>query len=227
MLVGSTLLSSLVYTLMQTYERREYRLVNVQWNDFSEQFVRNLKRGLKYLLIAVVFFIIFIIAIASLFVLLGFPSPELIVFGVLIGMAACVCLIPLTLLLPVYIMEAETGFTKAVSKAWKFGFSDFWSLLGFLIVIGIISNILQTVTMMPWYITTVVGAVFSLNSDAALTQSIFYKFAVYILGLIQSMGSYVASIIMIIGLAFQYFHSREKHEGVTIESNIINFNELK
>ncbi|MDR3267025.1 MAG: hypothetical protein LBT24_05595 [Tannerella sp.] len=224
---GSILLSSLIYTLMQTYEKREHRLLNVQWSDFTAQLMKNLKRSLKLLLVTTVVAILLMGFFVALFYFLYTIYPALIVIGVLIWLAVCICLIPLILLLPVYILEPEITISQAISKAWKFGISDFWSLLGFLIVVSIISSILQTITLMPWYIVTIVKFVFAFGSDPAITQSIFYKFAVYILGIIQSMGTYVSSIIMVTGIAFQYFHSREKHEGVTIESNIINFNELQ
>jgi membrane protein YqaA with SNARE-associated domain len=227
MLAGSILLSALIYSLMQTYGKREDRLVNLQWSDFKEQLITNLKRSLKLLLVTFLLFVALVLVLGIIAGILASIHPALVVIAVFVFLAGCLCLIPLSLMPPIYIFEPETGLKDAIVKAWKFGFADFWSLLGFLIVISIIASVLQTVTMMPWYIVTVVGTLFSFNSDATFTPSVLYKFSVYILGIIQSMGNYIASIITITGLAFQYFHSREKHEGVTIESNITNFSELQ
>jgi len=95
-----------------------------------------------------------------------------------------------------------------------------------MIILYIISSVIQTITMMPWYLTVVIGSVFSVATESTINQSVIYKFAIYILGLIQSFGMYISMIIGIIGLAFQYFHAREKVEGITIESNISNFDKL-
>jgi hypothetical protein len=80
--------------------------------------------------------------------------------------------------------------------------------------------------MLPWYITLLVGNILSLTNESQTEPSVIYKFVLYLLGIIQSFGVYVSSIIGVIGLAFQYFHAREKVEGVSIESNISNFNKL-
>ena len=229
-MIGSILLAALVYALMQTYEQREYRLVNTQWSDFKEFIIKNAKRCIALIVFGIVTFLLLAIALGVVGSVL-FSTTSSIVFTifmifVFLFLIMIIC-IPLSLVMPIYIFDTKISLGDTVAKAWKWGFNHFWSLLGFLIVISIISYVLQTVTMAPWYITLLVGNILSLNSDPSLTQSVFYKFAIYILGLIQSMGNYISMIILLIGLAFQYFHLREKFEGVTIESNITNFNELQ
>jgi hypothetical protein len=233
-IAGGTVLSAMVYALMQTYERRDGRLVDLQWNDFKEPLIRNAKRSLHlFVFLTVVFVAIaFLVGIfmAIIFAFSGWSS-SLISLIIVIAMMFLIFFVLLVAILfaimyPVYIFEPGLGLFSAIGKAWKFGFASFWSLLGFTIVIAIIASVLQTVTTMPWYIVTVVGSLFSIHSDPPLTQSIFYKFTIFIFGIVQSMGSYISSIIMLTGIAFQYFHLREKYEGVTIESNITNFGEL-
>ncbi|MDR2147281.1 MAG: hypothetical protein LBE91_12560 [Tannerella sp.] len=229
-LIGSILLSALVYSLIQTYNQRENRLVNIQWADFKEQLIKNAKRSLTLLVVGVGVFLL----VALLFGAIGaglYSATSSIGFTVFIVMifmlALLILVIPLSLMMPIYIFDTRINLRDTVAKAFKWGFNHFWSLLGFLIVVYIITNVLQTVTMMPWYITTIVGSLMSLETDPGVTQSLFYKFAIYILGIIQAMGTYIATIIMLIGIAYQYAHLREKYEGVTIESNITNFNELQ
>jgi hypothetical protein len=230
MMLGSIMLSALVYALMQTYEQRESRLVNIQWADFKEQLIKNAKRTLLLTAFGIGAFLLLAILIGAIgaMLYLATNSVGLAVFlGFFLLMFVFVLILPITLMMPIYIFDTKINLRNTVVKAWTWGFRHFWSFLGFLIVIYIISSVIQSITMMPWYITILVGNVFSLNSDPTITQSVFYKFAVYILGLIQSMGTYVASIILMIGLAFQYFHLREKYEGVTIESNITHFDQLQ
>ena len=130
------------------------------------------------------------------------------------------------MLFPVSAFERDINLIGAIKKAWKLGISTLWSMLGLMIVLYIIASVIQSITMMPWYLTTIIGGALSVAGESAISQSVIYKFAVYILGLIQSFGTYLSMTIGLIGLAFQYFHAREKVDGVVIESNITNFDDL-
>jgi hypothetical protein len=176
------------------------------------------------LILAIIFVFLMIVAVMSFLAAmvstwsLAVTIPLLFVFIFL--------LIPLMLVVPTYIFERDLTFADAIQKAWKLGVATLGGMLGLMFVLYFISSVIQTVTMLPWYLMTMVGSILSVASESTMNQSVIYKFIVYILGLIQSFGSYVASIIGVIGLAFQYFHAREKVEGVTIESNISNFSEF-
>ncbi|MDR1222826.1 MAG: hypothetical protein LBL07_08120 [Tannerella sp.] len=222
-LIGSALLSGLVYAMMQTYATRENRLQNITLDDFKERLAGNAWKCLRIILF-LIFIYLAIVAFAGLLAVLVSIYSLIITIPLLI--LFMICLIPLMMLLPVYVFERDIRFSDALRKAWKLGTATLGGMLGLMIVLYIIASVIQTVTMLPWYITIIVGSVMTLTSESGINQSVIYKFAIYILGLIQSYGVYVSSIIGIIGLAFQYFHAREKVEGVTIESNISNFNQL-
>lgn len=222
-LIGSAIMSGFIYAMMQTYATRENRLQDITLNDFKDSLVRNAWKCLRitFLLIFVYILIIFVAAFLAAIV-----STISLVITIPLLIAFIVCLIPLMMLIPVYIFEHNINIVDAIKKAWKLGTATLGGMLGLMIVLYIISSVIQTITMLPWYLTLIFGMVFSLSSESMMTQSVIYKFAIYILGLIQSYGMYVSTIIGIIGLAFQYFHAREKVEGITIESNISNFDEL-
>ena len=222
-LIGSAILSGLIFTLMQTYDSRENRLRDVTLNDFKNLLVQNTWKYIR-LILALIFALLltgsimgFLIATVSVWSL-SITIP-LMLFGLL-------CLIPLSLVFPVYIFERDITFTEAVRKAWKLGYATLGGLLGLMIVLYFLSSAISTITMLPWYITMLTGSILSVTSESVMNQSVAYKFVLYILGLIQSYGAYIANSIGIIGIAFQYFHAREKVEGVTIESNISNFSNL-
>jgi hypothetical protein len=223
MLIGSAILSGLVYALMQTYATRADRLQNLTLNDFKERLTGNTWKCLR-----IIFFLIFvtivIIAFAGLLAVLVSVYSLILTIPLLI--LFILCLIPFMLLVPAYIFEREISFFGAVRKAWKLGISTLGGMFGLMFVLSIITSVIQTVTMLPWYITIIVGNVMAITTESGMDQSVIYKFILYILGLIQSYGVYVSSVISVTGLAFQYFHAREKVEGVTIESNISNFNNL-
>ena len=221
--IGSSILSGLVYAMMQTYATRTNGLQGVKIDDFKENLIRNAWRCLSITFFLIVICLIIIGFATLLAVTVSVFSLFLTVPLVLLLL---LCLIPLSLVVPVYLFERDITFLEAFSKAWKLGIKTFLGLLGLIIILSIISYVIQIVTTMPWYLTIFIGGILTAVQEAALNQSVVYKFSIYILGLVQTYGSYVASIITIIGLAFQYFHAREKVEGVTIEYNIENFNQL-
>jgi len=220
--IGSAIMSGLIYAMMQTYAVRENRLQEVIFNDFKELLVKNTWKYLRLLLMIIIVYIIIVtmmgfLAAISLWSL--FITIPILLLGVLF-------LIPLMLVVPVYIFERDITFFQAIRKAWKLGLATLGGMIGLMIVLYIISSVIQTVTMLPWYVVLFVGTIFSLTNESTMNQSAVYKFVLYILGVIQSFGTYLALIIGSVGLAFQYFHAREKVEGVTIESNISNFSNL-
>ena len=222
-LIGSAILSGMIYAMMQTYAVRENRLQNVTLNDFKELLVKN---AWKYLRLFVVMFFAYILIVAIMALLAILISKWSLLLTIPLFIVCIIFLIPLMLVFPVYIFEWDISFAHAFRKAWKLGYATMGGMIGLMVVLYFIASIVQTITMLPWYITSLVGLVFSVSSEAAVNQSVFFKFIQYIFGLIQSMGVYISSIISIIGIAFHYFHAREKVEGVTIESNISNFGNL-
>jgi hypothetical protein len=220
---GTAILTGMIYALMQTYAVRENRLKDVTLDDFKDLLVKN---AWKYLLLMFALIFVFILIAFLMGFLAAVTSPISLFITIPIFIVGLIFLIPLMLVVPTYIFERDITLPEAFQKAWKLGYTTISGMLGLMIVLYIISSVIQTVTMLPWYLMIMVGTVFSLTSESMMSQSVIYKFLLYIFGLIQSYGMYVASIIGIIGLAFQYFHAREKIEGVTIESNISNFYNL-
>ena len=222
-LIGSAILSGLVYAMMQTYVTRNNGLHGVLIDDFKENLIRNAWRC-----IGISFFLIFLLVIVVCFAafLAVTVSMVSLVLSIPLFLLFVLCLIPMMLVVPVYLFERDITFFGAFVKAWKLGTRTLGGLLGLAIVLGIISNVLQTVVSIPWYIVVFARSIFELAQESAANPSLTYKVAVYLLGLAQTYGVYIASILTIIGLAFQYFHAREKVEGLTIESNIENFSQL-
>ena len=221
-MIGSAILSALVYTLMHTYATRENRLQDLTLDDFKETLTKNIW---KYFIVMIIFTLAFVFVI-FIMALLAYLSTMTLFLTIPLLLALFLLLLPLSLIIPVYIFERDITLIAAFKKSWKLGITTFWGMLGLIIILGIISSVVQTVTTMPWYLTVVVTMAFTIISESTINQSIIYKFIIYLLGLIQSFGMYISVIIGLIGLAFQYFHAREKVEGVTIESNISNFEEL-
>lgn len=222
-MMGSAIMSGMIYAMMQTYATRENKLEDLTLNDFREHLVRNIWRIITISFVLILVFLLIAVAAGILAAIVSLVS---LFITVPIVIACCLCMIPLMMLIPVYIFERNIRLMDAIKKAWKLGTATLGGMLGLMFVLYIIASVIQTITMLPWYLTLIFGSLFSISSDTMITQSVFYKFALYVLGLIQSYGTYVSSIIGIVGLAFHYFHAREKIEGITIDSNITHFDQL-
>lgn len=220
---GSCLLSSMVYTLMQEYERRENRLLDITLTDFKDALLHNLGKMMK----AVLFFIGVSILCVVVFGLLIVLSPWTMVITVpVLFIGLIVISMPLSLFTPFYIFE-DQPFSIALKRAFKYGFSVWGEIFVVVLVFGLLGSIISTVTMMPWYIMVIIKSFFTLSGeDAGITASWGYEFIMYLLGIVQSYGTYLSAMISSVGLAFQYFHLREKKEGVSVNESIANFDQL-
>jgi len=216
-------MSALIYAMMQTYAVRENRLQQVTLNDFKRLMLKNIWKYFR-LMLAIMFGFVLIALFMSL--LAAFVSSWTLAVTIPLFLLFCLACIPLLMLVPTYIFERDITFTGAFKKAWKLGFATLGGMLGLIIVLFFLTYVIQTISTIPYYLLFFIGNIMSTLSESTMNQSVIYKFSIYLLGLIQAYGTYIASSIGIIGLAFQYFHAREKVEGVTIESNISNFSNM-
>jgi hypothetical protein len=223
LLVGSAMLTSLVYTLMQEYERRETRLLDIRWVDFKPLLIKNFKKVVAVSL----FFIAVVSAVTAIVVLLAFLSPWTLIVTILLTLAAMfVFVIPAAMFVPVYIFE-DKAFMPALRKSFSYGFKAWGEIFLVTLVFGLLANIISSVTMMPWYILTLIGSMLGVaDPGSGFENQAWYLFLTYILGIVQGYGSYISAIITSVGYAFQYFHLREKFEGVSVQNSIQNFDKL-
>ena len=218
-IIGMVLLSSLVYGLMRIYNEREERLEGVTFEMLKPVMMRNVGRLLLIALWAVVlamaFFILMIILSIAFPFLLILMVPAIVVFAV-----------PLAIWAPIYLFE-DISIVGSLKKAYRLGFATWGGVFLVSFVMGIIAGILQGVTMIPWYIMTLVKTFFVMNgTESAMTVSTGYNFVLYLLGVVQAFGAFVSMIITLVGLAYQYGHASEKLDNVTVESDIDNFDKL-
>jgi hypothetical protein len=221
--LGSAILSALVYTLMQEYERRETRLMDIRLADFKPLLTRNFKKiaGAMLLFLAILFLY------AGFMILLAFISPWTLIATVLVLLAVSVVLVPsFALFIPLYLFE-DKPLIPALRKSFAYGFRAWGETFLTVFVFGLLANIINMATTMPWYILTIVGSVMGMSgSDNRIDSQLWYNFLTYLLGIVQSYGIYLASIITATGYAFQYFHVREKQESVSVDGSIRDFDKL-
>ena len=107
------------------------------------------------------------------------------------------------------------------------GFATWGGVFLIALIMGLIGSILQGITMLPWYVATIVKYFFAMSdSGSAVTISPVYNFFLYLMGILQAFGMYLSTIFTIIGLAYQYGHASEVVDSVSVEEDIDNFDNL-
>lgn len=214
------MLTSLVYALIRVYNEREERLQGMTLSMLRPLLFRNMKR----LLLMVAACVILVLLVGGIVGVLVALSPFTLFLTVPFMFAF---LVPLALLAPVYLFEDIT-LMGAFKKTFRLGFATWGGVFLISIVMGFIANVLQGVTMMPWYIATVVKYFFAVSDvgGSEVTVSAGYNFFLYLLAIIQAFGTYLAMIFSIVGLAYQYGHASEVVDSITVESDIDNFDKL-
>jgi hypothetical protein len=212
-----------VYTLMTEYERRDSRLMNIKLADFRPLLTRN---AVKMLRLTLLLFSVTILA-GVLFVVLSMLSAWTLVLTIPAMLIFLIALmIPFNLVTAIYLFE-DIPLIEALKKSFRYGFSAWGETFMIVLVCGLLANIVSGVTMIPWYFVLMFGQIFSvLEAGADINSAIWYQFLIYILGIIQSYGMYASYILSAIGIAFQYFHIREKKEGISVDASIQDFDRL-
>ena len=66
----------------------------------------------------------------------------------------------------------------------------------------------------------------SAGGGAILDNSVLLNVLQFLLGVIMLCGTYVSSIVVMLGMTYQYGHIREKVDAVTVDKDINNFDQL-
>jgi hypothetical protein len=221
--VGTGVINALIYSLMTEYERRDSRLMSSALADFKSLLIKNTGKLLRIFL-----FLFGVVVLISGFILLfAWISPwTLILTGLVSVISLVAVIVPVSLFTPVYLFE-DIPFFEALKKAFRYGFSAWGETFVLILIFGFLANIISGVTMLPWYLVILFGEIFTLfEPGAGINTTIWYQFISYLLGIIQSYGMYVSYFLSAVGIAFQYFHLREKNEGISVDESIRNFDRL-
>ncbi|WP_455587302.1 hypothetical protein [Bacteroides sp.] len=218
-MIGSVILTSLVYSLIKTYNDREERLEGITLSALKSLLLKDIGK-LFILTLFCILLVLVVCVIVGLLVALT-PFTLILTFPLLIA-----CAVPMALLSPIYLFE-NISLWGAFRKTFRLGFATWGGVFLIALIMGLISSILQGITMLPWYIATIVKYFFAMSdSTNAVTVSPVYNFFLYLLGIIQTFGVYVSSIFTIIGLTYQYGHASEVVDSVSVEEDIDNFDKL-
>lgn len=211
-LLGGLLLSALVFALLRIYFSREEGLEGLTSGMLTPLIMTNLSRQLGMLFYGLLLMILFCAVAAGL----ASVTPMLLLPVVLLFI---VVLFPMMLWLPAYLLE-DNSILDALSKALRLGFATWGGLFGFFFLLSILLNVAQMLIGMPYFITMVAKGVVSqagevVSSAATLLNSLHYLF-----GVVFCFGSYLASAVLSVGLAFHFGHASKKLANNMPEENV-------
>ena len=96
---------------------------------------------------------------------------------------ACILLV---LFVGIFVGLEDITLMEAFKKTFRLGFATWGGVFLVSLLMGIIANVLQGVTMMPWYIATVVKYFFAMSDvggSGEVTVSAGYSFFLYLMAI--------------------------------------------
>ena len=223
LLIGSTLLAGICYSMVKYYHKSPNRLRNTTLSDLKPIIIQVIKRSLLMTVVLVALFIVVLVLIISFAAITSAP-----ILAVIPILALVVCCLPVSMALPVYVFEDEETLFSSITRGLKLGFHSFWSLFGLMFVIGFLTNILSSFTSIPWYILTVVKSVLVATdtTQSSFATSPVYSFFVYLSSVFMNFGMYLTMTLSTFALAFHYGSIAEEEDGFSVEEDIQHFDEL-
>lgn len=218
MFIGMSLFGLLLYltipsfyfALLQLYNKRENRLRHVKVGELSDKLKHNFVR-LAWLTVFII-----IIAFLIFWLALKIASPIWIgVIGVILGFSLGV---PLLLLMPVYLME-DIPLRKAFVRSLRLGYKTWGGVLGMYVITNVIAGFINLLFAFPWLILTYVVSSFYATSETFVVPQT-YQILIYFISLLMLSGSILSSILIYLGLAYQYAHASLIKKNIKFVDNL-------
>lgn len=137
----------------------------------------------------------------------------------LLLVAALLCTIAIfSMIIPVFEFENPdiiTGFRRAA----RYGLHTLGGILAQAIVFCIIVSVIGGLLAVPYFICFFMKTMFTLGEEEqfAFTSAPWFLFVQYILGVIYLLANYLLSSTLIVAMAYQYGHAKEKLDGASDE----------
>lgn len=227
-LLAYAVFMAMIFALIRLYSARPMRLQGLTNEEFVPEFRGCLKRAAIYLLVIALLGVLLMVLMSFLMVGSFALNP---VFGLLVMLlfyaALVAVIIPLSLSQPIYMLE-DIGIFGALSKAFRLGFATWGGIFAISFIIGLLTNVLQSFTMAPWYILYMIKFVFTVSNDLddSFVNSIGYTLMEYLACVLQCIGYMLAAVITTVAITIQYGHASDKIDGVGVARSIDRFDEF-
>lgn len=228
-IISYMILITLLFALIRLYTVREQRLANITIDELKPEMWFCMKRCMIMTLVGLVLVIAFLALVVLMVVLLVSINGAVALLGfiLLYGVAVAVML-PLTLVPSIYLLEDNIGVFEAYMKGFRLGFATWGGIFAITFVIGFITGVIQSFTMMPWYILSMVKMVINVSDkqDGSFFNSFLYDAIQYITCILTCLGYFISCIIEVVAITIQYGHASDKIDGVGVAKNIERFDEF-
>ena len=228
-IISYMILITLLFALIRLYTVREQRLANITMDELKPEMWFCMKRCMMMTLVGLVLVIAFLALVVLMVVLLVSINGAVALLGfiLLYGVAVAVML-PLTLVPSIYLLEDNIGVFEAYMKGFRLGFATWGGIFAITFVIGFITGVIQSFTMMPWYILSMVKMVINVSDkqDGSFFNSFLYDAIQYITCILTCLGYFISCIIEVVAITIQYGHASDKIDGVGVARKIDNFDEF-
>ena len=228
-IISYMILITLLFALIRLYTVREQRLANITMDELKPEMWFCMKRCMMMTLVGLVLVIAFLALVVLMVVLLVSINGAVALLGfiLLYGVAVAVML-PLTLVPSIYLLEDNIGVFEAYMKGFRLGFATWGGIFAITFVIGFITGVIQSFTMMPWYILSMVKMVINVSDkqDGSFFNSFLYDAIQYITCILTCLGYFISCIIEVVAITIQYGHASDKIDGVGVAKNIERFDEF-
>lgn len=228
-IISYIILAAMLFAMIRLYTVRQDRLGNLSFEELKPEMWFCLKRCLIMTLVGAVIVIALLVLIALVMVLLFALNEVLALLGIILVYALVLAvLIPLTMVPPVYLLEDNVGVFEAYMKGIRLGFSTWGGIFAITFVVGIITGVIQSFTMMPWYILSMVKMMITVadKQDGGFFNSFLYDFIQYVTCILSCLGYFISCVITIVATTIQYGHASDKIDGVGVARNIERFDEF-
>lgn len=221
--VGALVVYSLFYAMLAAYERREERLQGITWSELSPDFFRFLRRGFVLML----FICFVVIAYCVVAAMLAFITPYTLILTMLFLLVCCV---PLVIVYPAYLLDdSRRGLWNTFVWSMRQGFRFWGSTFLVMLVCYLLTSIVSGVCALPWYGVYIVRLIVGVSAEGVVSLAdgnTFLNVLQFLLGVVMLCGTYLSSVVVMLGMTYQYGHIREKVDAVTVDKDIEHFDEL-
>lgn len=157
---------------------------------------------------------------AAVLVLLAAVSPFSLWLALPLFFCSLVFLVPF---FPAYLLANDNDLVGALSRSVRYGWHCWWGFASTTIIISMLSSVIQGFTIMPFYITIMVQAIFANQDgvDSMAWESLIQYFSL----LLSFYVTWLVSILILLMASVQYGHAADKIDGVSASADVERFDD--
>lgn len=224
MLVGISITYGLCATLMRWHHEGKLTK-NTHLTEMKDDIIRyTIKTFLMFLFIGVIILICVGVFIGIMASIQGF-------FAAIVILAVIMIITIIILGSPIYLTFypayfKDKGIINSFFEGYSLGLKKWGRTFGIAFLMGLLSSIGQGIFILPFYVVFIVKAI-TLTSPGMVDSIFLSNIAGYISGVILCYGSFIFIPFTFIPMGFNYTSAIEESEGISLQEQIKNFENIQ